>query len=133
MAREESSGGVATESWSAENRAKVHSPAEAVRVVKPGHRVFVGSGAAVPSALIQALADLAPELHDTELMHLLTLGLDPTTEAQFAGSVRHLNFFIGANARQAVQECRADYLPIFLSEIPALFKTGALPVDVALV
>ena len=119
--------------WSEENRAKIRSAAEAIQVIRPGHRVFVGSGAAVPLELIRALADYAPELHHVELMHLLTLGLDPTTEARFADRVRHSNFFIGANARQAVQECRADYTPIFLSEIPALFKTGAVPVDVALV
>ena len=122
-----------TRAWSEENRAKVRPAREAVRAVEPGHRVFVGSGAAVPQELLRALAEHAPELHDTELLHLLTLGLDPTTEERFARSVRHSNFFIGANARRAVQEGRADYTPIFLSEIPALFKTGAVPVDVALV
>ncbi len=121
------------EKWPEKAREKIRTAAEAIRVVEPGHRVFVGSGAAVPRALILALADRAPELRNTELLHLLTLGLDPTTEEAFEGSVRHSNFFIGANARKAVQECRADYLPIFLSEIPALFKTRAVPVDVALI
>ncbi len=119
--------------WNEQHRAKICSADEAVRVIRPGHRVFVGSGAAVPSELLRALADYAPELHDVELMHLLTLGLDPTTEERLVDRIRHSNFFIGANARKAVQECRADYTPIFLSEIPALFKSGAVPVDVALV
>lgn len=121
------------EAWSSAQRAKIQTAAEAIRAVQPGNQVFVGSGAAAPQVLLRALADFAPELHDTELLHLLTLGLDPTTERRFARSVRHSNFFIGSNSRQAVQEGRADYTPIFLSEIPALFKTGAVLIDVALV
>ena len=120
-------------SWQESHRAKILSAPEAVRAIQPGDRVFVGSGAAMPEELIRALADYAPEVQGIELLHLLTLGLDPTTEERFAHHVRHSNFFIGANARRAVQEGRADYTPIFLSEIPSLFKSGTVPVDVALV
>ncbi|MEM6454546.1 MAG: acetyl-CoA hydrolase/transferase C-terminal domain-containing protein [Acidobacteriota bacterium] len=106
---------------------------EAVRHIAPGHRVFVGSGAAAPQSLLAAFARRATHLHDVEISHLLTLGSDPTTDASLEDRVRHRNFFIGANSRRAVHEGRADYVPIFLSEIPNLFKRGALPVDVAMI
>ena len=75
-----------TEQWPATARARIRTAADAIRVVEPGHRVFVGSGAAVPRTLLLALAERAPELRDTELLHLLTLGLDPTTGGCFLSS-----------------------------------------------
>ena len=119
--------------WPPEHRDKVRTAAQAVQAVSAGQRVFVGSGAAMPQSLVRALAGRAERLRDTELLHLLTLGLDPTVEERFSQKVRHGNFFIGANHRKAVAEGRADYTPIFLSEIPGLFKSGALPIDVALI
>lgn len=122
-----------TKSFRPQDLAKVKTPLEAVKAIEAGQRVFVGSGAAVPLALLQALAEHGEALHDTEILHILTLGIDPTTEERFTDRVRHANFFIGPNNRQAVEQCRADYTPIFLSEIPRLFKSGAVPIDVALI
>lgn len=122
-----------TQSFGLRDLAKVKTPFEAVQVIEAGQRVFVGSGAAVPLALLHALAERGEDLHDTEILHILTLGIDPTTEERFTDRVRHANFFIGSNNRRAVEQCRADYTPIFLSEIPHLFKSGAVPIDVALI
>jgi acyl-CoA hydrolase len=106
--------------------------AEAVACVGDGARVLVGSGAAVPVGLLQAFCDRARSLRDVEVCQLLTLGDAPYLDPALADHVRHNAFFIGANARSAVQQGRADFTPVFLSEIPALLR-GLLPVDIALV
>ena len=120
--------------WDAKHRSKIRTAQAATAVIEDGQRIFVGSGAAVPTLLLEALAEERGEsLNDVEMVHLLTLGQDPTTDERFSAKLRHSNFFIGPNARQAVAQGRADYTPIFLSEIPQLFKTGAVPIDVALI
>ncbi|BBM88006.1 bifunctional acetyl-CoA hydrolase/transferase family protein/GNAT family N-acetyltransferase [Candidatus Uabimicrobium amorphum] len=106
---------------------------EAVTKIKSGQKVFIGSGAAVPQQLMQALAQRSDELYDTELVHILTLGVDPTVENRSVQNLHHATFFVGANIREEVQNCEADYTPIFLSEIPQLFTNKILPIDVALV
>ncbi len=102
-------------------------------MIRRGDHVFVGSGAAIPQVLIEEMARRADELVDTEIVHLLTLGAAPYVEGRFRHRVRHNAFFVGPNVREAVAEGRADYTPIFLSEIPALFRRGRYPLDVALV
>jgi acyl-CoA hydrolase len=106
--------------------------AEAVAAVRSGDRVFVHGGAAVPRALVAALVARAGELRDVELVHLHTLGPAPYVAPELAGSFRHRALFVGANVRAAVQAGRADFVPVFLSDIPALFRSGRLPLDVAL-
>lgn len=106
---------------------------EAVKVVRSGNRVFVHGAAAAPHGLLRALTARAPELRDVELVQLHTEGPALYADPSLAPSFRVNNFFVGANTRQAVEEGRADYLPVFLSEIPLLFRRGILPLDVALV
>lgn len=106
---------------------------EAVSMIKSNDRVFIHSVAAAPQSLIQALTARAPELRNVELVHLHTEGPAPYADPEHAESFRVNAFFVGANVRKAVQEGRADYLPVFLSEVPALFRKGVLPLDVALV
>jgi acyl-CoA hydrolase len=108
------------------------SATEAVHCVGDGARILVGSGAAVPVGLLQALCDRSRSLRDVEVCQLLTLGDAPYLHPSLEGHIRHNAFFIGANARAAVQAGRADFTPVFLSEIPALIR-GPLPIDVALV
>ena len=105
---------------------------QALRHVQSGMRVFIGSGAAVPSELLAGLCDVAPELDDVKLYSLLTLGDDPTCAPKFAGHLRHQAFFVGNNVRAAVREGRADFIPVCLSEVAGLLR-GPLPIDVALV
>ncbi|MBI1825275.1 MAG: GNAT family N-acetyltransferase [Planctomycetes bacterium] len=111
---------------------KTRSAGESVACVRPGQRVFIGSGAAEPQTLVEALSARA-DLCDTEIIHILTLGVATYAEPRFGSRFRHNAYFIGPNVRQAVNEGRADYTPVFLSEVPALFRTGRVAIDVALI
>lgn len=104
----------------------------ALALVEDGARVLVGSGAAAPLGLLDAFCARAESLRDIEVCQLLTLGPAPYVAPALAGKVRHNAFFVGGNTREAVNAGRADFTPIFLSEIAALLR-GARPLDVALV
>ncbi|GIV62518.1 MAG: 4-hydroxybutyrate CoA-transferase [Rhodothermaceae bacterium] len=106
---------------------------EAVSVVSDGHRVYIHTAAAAPQRLVQALTERARSLNRLEVVHLHTEGAAPYAAPEFAGRVFTNALFIGANVRPAVAEGSADYIPVFLSEVPALFRRGILPLDVALV
>jgi 4-hydroxybutyrate CoA-transferase len=106
---------------------------EAVAVIRSGDRVFVHSVAAAPQQLIAAMTARADELRVVEVVHLHTEGPAPYAAPELAKSFRVNALFVGANVRQAVNEGRADYLPVFLSEVPQLFRAGVLPIDVALI
>ncbi len=112
---------------------RIVSAEEAVSVVKSGQRVFVHSVAAAPRRLVEALAARADQLRDVEIVSLHTEGPAPYAAPELAKSFRANALFVGANVRRAVQEGRADYLPVFLSEVPSLFRSGILPLDVALI
>lgn len=107
---------------------------EAVGVLKSGDRLYIHAGAATPHALIAGMVELRTDLRDVEIVHLHTDGPAPYAEPGMEQRFRHNALFIGPNTRQAVQEGRADYTPVFLSEIPALFEPGgSLPLDVAFI
>lgn len=106
---------------------------EAVGVVMSGDRVFVQGAAATPHRLIEALVRRAPELTGVEIVHIHTDGPAPYVEPEMAGHFFHKALFIGSNVRDAVNAGRADYLPVFLSDIPHLFRSGEMPIDVALI
>jgi len=114
-------------------RQRLTSPQRAVAPIRSGKRVFVGGGAAEPQTLVEALVARAGRLADTEILNVLTLGVALYTEEHFANQFRCNSFFIGPNTRSAVNECRADYTPVFLSELPALFRRGQIPLDWALI
>ncbi len=107
--------------------------AEAVQCVRSGNRVFVHAAAATPNVLLRALASRGPELRSVELVQLHTEGDSPCTAPGLAASFRPNALFLGANLRDAVARGDADYVPAFLSEMPALFRERVLPLDVALV
>lgn len=106
--------------------------AKAVADIRSGERVFVGSGAAEPEHLVEAMTARHEQLRGVEVYSILTLGGAPYVAPAYADSFRHVAFFIGHNTREAVQSGRADFMPIFLSEIPALFRER-VPIDWALV
>ncbi|MCL4242810.1 MAG: 4-hydroxybutyrate CoA-transferase [Dehalococcoidia bacterium] len=107
---------------------------EAVGVVNPGDRLYIHAGAATPHVLIAGLVELRRDLREVEIVHLHTDGPAPYAEPGMEDRFRHNALFIGPNTRPAVQEGRADYTPVFLSEIPALFGPGGpLPLDVAFI
>jgi 4-hydroxybutyrate CoA-transferase len=109
------------------------SPEEAVEIIKSGDRVFVQSAAAAPASLIEAMTNRAPKLKKVEVVHLHTEGPAPYVREELKDSFRVTSLFIGGNVREAVNSGRADYVPIFLSEVPLLFRRGIMPLDVALV
>lgn len=96
-------------------------------------RVFVGSGCAAPQSLIQALTRRVPEVYDVEILHILTHGPAPYAAPELQAHCRQNSFFIGGNVRSQVQAGLADYTPLFLSEIPRLFREHRLHLDIALV
>jgi acyl-CoA hydrolase/GNAT superfamily N-acetyltransferase len=114
-------------------RGKLVSPAEALSHLESGTRIFVGSGCAEPQRLVRELARQADRLRDVEVVSLLTLGTAEYADPDYARSFRHNAYFIGANVRRAVRDGRADYTPVFLSEIPGLVRSGQQRVDAALV
>ena len=109
------------------------SAEEAVNSITSGDQVYVHCAAATPSVLLDALVDRAPELHHVGVVHLHIEGPGPHLAPEMAGHFRHRALFIGPNARAAVNEGRADYVPVFLSDVPRLFNSGALPLDAVLV
>jgi acetyl-CoA hydrolase len=110
------------------------SATTALDAVSSGDRVYLHGGAATPQHLVDALCDRARSLADVELVHLHTEAAAPYVRPDFRGHIRHNALFIGPNVREAVARGDADYTPVFLSEIPALFKPGGpLPLDVALI
>ncbi len=106
---------------------------EAVEGIRSGDRVYVQGGCAVPVPIIEALVRRAPELRDVSIVHLHTEGPAPYVAPEMANHFRHNALFIGGNTRKAVNEGRADFTPVFLSDVPGLFTSGALPIDVALI
>ncbi|MEO0108474.1 MAG: GNAT family N-acetyltransferase [candidate division WOR-3 bacterium] len=117
--------------WRKQWADKLKAPGPALSVVKPGNRVFVGSACGTPQLLVRTLSELPVE--DVEVVHILTQGVAPYSEAGRESRFRTNAFFISANVREAVWAGRADYTPIFLSEIPRLFKKRRMPLDVALI
>ncbi len=112
---------------------KLVTAEEAVSVVESGDRVYIHSGCAEPERLVRALIQRRHELRDVEIVHLLTLGNADYVLPEMEPHFRHNAFFIGANVREAVNSGRADFTPIFLSEISSLFVSGQLPIDVCLI
>jgi 4-hydroxybutyrate CoA-transferase len=119
--------------WTDLYRARLTTAGKAVERISSHDRVYIHPGAAEPEALVRAMIARAPALRDVEVIHLLTLGeagyVRPGMEPHF----RHVAMFVGGNVREAVNTGRADYIPVFLGEIPALFTGGLLPIDVCLI
>jgi acetyl-CoA hydrolase len=119
--------------WNEAYRSRVTSAEAAVRCIRPGDHVWIHAGCCNPEELVAAMVGRADELQNVEVSHLLTFGRADHVEPQYQGSFRHRALFMGSNVRKAVNEGRADYVPVFLSEIPKLITQRILPIDVALV
>lgn len=112
---------------------KLTTPQQAVEMVKSNSRVYFGGGAGFPVHLEEAMVERADELENVEVVHVLGFAAKEYLKPEYARNFRHRALFLGPNARQAVAEGRADYTPVFLSEAPALFRDGSLPLDVAMI
>ena len=108
---------------------RVVSAAEAVAGIRSGEQLYLQCAAATPSVLLDALVARASDLHDVSVVHLHCEGPGPHLAPEMASHFRHRALFVGPNARQAVNEGRADYVPTFLSDVPRLFESGMLPLD----
>jgi 4-hydroxybutyrate CoA-transferase len=112
---------------------RVVDAAEAVAGIESGHQIYVHGAAATPSVLLDALVARAAELSDVRIVHLHADGPGPHLAPEMAGHFYHRALFIGPNARAAVNEGRAEYIPAFLSDIPSFFRRGILPLDAVLI
>jgi len=118
--------------WREIYNSRVTTAEEALRSVNSGDRLYLTGNASVPLQLLEALVKRAPELHDVEVSQVLTICPQDYVSPEMEGHVRVNTMFISPNVRQAVNEGRADFTPVLLSEFPLLFKNGHLPLDVAL-
>lgn len=114
-------------------QSRVTTAEEAVKVIKSGDRLFLTGNVSVPQKLLAALVKHAPNLRDVEICQALTVGSADYVDPEMEGHLRVNSMFISANIRKAVQEGRADFTPVLLSEFPLLFKRGILPLDVAVI
>jgi len=119
--------------WKSDYAKKVVSPEKAMQVVKSGDRVVFAHACGEPLELVDALVARAPELERVEINHMVAMGKGEYARPEHADSFFHKSLFVGASTREAVNEGRGDYIPVFFSEIPKLFCEGYLPPDVALI
>jgi 4-hydroxybutyrate CoA-transferase len=120
-------------SWIDDYKKKLATAEEAVAAIKSKNRVYISGNAATPYVLMKALASRKDELKDVELVHVLLMGEDPLSKPEMGGHFRHNSLFVGPADREAINEGRADYVPIFLHQIPDLFYSNQMPLDVVMV
>ncbi len=121
------------DNWRDRCKNKLMPLPRAIALIRRGESIHISDGSATPLGILPALvADDAP-LGDNVITHLLTLGEAPYVRPEFASRFRHNALFIGPNVRPAIADGRADYTPVFLSEIPRLFRSGRIPIDVSII
>jgi acyl-CoA hydrolase len=106
---------------------------EAVKIIKSNDRVYIQAAASAPQSLINALTERHEELRNVEICHLHVEGKTPYADPKYSKSFHVNSLFIGPNVRHTLRAGNGSYTPVFLSEVPMLFKRGILPVDVALI
>lgn len=119
--------------WLNQYEPKIVTAAEAMRVLRDGYRIFMTGNCSVPQRVMDALAERAEDLRNLTLVQVLTFGKAEYVKPELAGRIRVNSLFISGNVRDAVNDGRADFTPVFLSEIPAMFRSGRIPLDVALI
>ena len=125
---------IATEfDWKEKYKNKVGTAAAAMNLIKPGNRIFIGTGCAQPQHLVNALVEHSSHIYDAHIIHLLTMGAAPYANEQFREKFKMNSFFIADNVRDALSKGIGDYTPIFLSDIPQEFEAGRIPIDFALI
>jgi len=119
--------------WVKKYSSRLVTADEAVKIIKSNDKIIVQPGCAAPLELINAMVRRKDELSNIEIFHILVVGDIPYTKPGMEKHFKHKAFFIGANARTAINEGRAEYIPIFLSEVTMLFKRGVIQADVAMI
>ncbi|MFY9911822.1 MAG: acetyl-CoA hydrolase/transferase C-terminal domain-containing protein [Candidatus Sulfotelmatobacter sp.] len=118
--------------WEDEYKRRLQTADQALQRVQSGMRVYIQPGCAEPETLVEALMRRGPDVNDVEIVHMMTMGCAPYTAPEMVGHFRHNAMFIGANVRDAINDGRADYTPVNLSDIEELFESGVMPIDIAL-
>ena len=119
--------------WKEKFEDKIGIAAVAMKLIKPGNSIFIGTGCGQPQHLVDTLVKYSSHIYDANIIHLLTMGAAPYVEEKFRDKFKLNSFFIAENVRGALAQGIGDYTPIFLSEIPHEFESGRIPVDVALI
>jgi len=119
--------------WKEKYKEKVSAAAKAMKLIKSGNCIFIGTGCGQPQHLVNALVEYSSHIYDAHIMHLLTMGAAPYADEKFREKFKMNSFFIADNVRDALHKGIGDYTPIFLSEIPLEFETGRIPIDVAMI
>jgi acyl-CoA hydrolase/RimJ/RimL family protein N-acetyltransferase len=119
--------------WQEKFREKILTAPAAMKLIKPGNSIFIGTGCAQPQYLVNMMVEHSKHISDAHIIHLLTMGSAPYMNEKFRDKFKMNSFFISENVRGALGKGIGDYTPIFLSEIPHEFETGRIPVDVALI
>ncbi len=119
--------------WTERYADQIATAVEAMKVIRPGYRIFIGTGCGQPQHLITSLVEHSAHIADAHIIHLLTMGTAPYADERFREKFKMNSFFIAENVRDALARGIGDYTPIFLSDIPGEFQSGNIPLDVALI
>ncbi|HHH76347.1 MAG TPA: acetyl-CoA hydrolase/transferase family protein, partial [Phycisphaerae bacterium] len=119
--------------WKTKYANQVGSAVEALKFIKPGNSIFIGTGCGQPQHLVNELVLHSKDVYDARIIHLLTMGSAPYVDEKFQGRFTTNTFFVADNVRHSLRKGIGDYTPIFMSDIPHEFETGRMPIDVALV
>jgi acyl-CoA hydrolase len=119
--------------WKEKYKSKITTAEAAMKLVKSGAHIFIGTACAQPPHLVSALVEHSAHIYDAHIVHLLTMGAAPYVQEKFREKFKMNSFFIADNVRDALSKGIGDYTPMFLSEIPAEFESGRIPLDVALI
>ncbi|HET6428424.1 MAG TPA: GNAT family N-acetyltransferase [Phycisphaerae bacterium] len=119
--------------WKERFKDRVTTAADAMKRIKPGSSIFIGTGCGEPQHLVHALVEHSAGIYDAHIIHLLTMGAAPYADERFRERFKMNSFFVADNVRHALAQGIGDYTPIFLSDIPQEFESGRIPIDVALI
>jgi acyl-CoA hydrolase/RimJ/RimL family protein N-acetyltransferase len=119
--------------WQEKYKDKIGTAPAAMKLIKSGNRIFIGTGCGQPQHLVNTLVERSSGIRDAHIVHLLTIGDAPYANEKFCEKFKMNSFFIADNIRDALKRGIGDYTPIFLSDIPRQFETGRIPIDIALI
>src|ERR1041384_4607132 len=119
--------------WTDLYHGRVTAAEEAVKHIQSGMRIFLTGNCSVPQALLAALVNRAPTVDNVEIIQVLSIGDTNYVSKEMVGHLRVNTLFISDNVREAVNQGRADFTPTHLYEIPRLFSSGVIPIDMALI
>ncbi len=119
--------------WKSQYASLIAPATEAMKAIKPGDSIFVGTGCGQPQHLVNVLVKRSNHIYDAHIIHMLTMGTAPYASESFREKFKTNSFFIADNVRDAIAQGLGDYTPMFLSDIPREFESGRVPLDVALI